>query len=89
MILPPFQGISSQYDEAEIREAIISFLSSDVVTFTEASRAAGITYLIPDVMTFTEPQQTPSVTYLAADVVSLGELSTAATARSRLPARSN
>ncbi len=76
MILPPFQGISSKYDEAEVREAIISHLSSDVVTFTAASSALGVTYLIPDIMTFTEPQEVPSVTYLAADVVSLGELST-------------
>lgn len=80
MILPPFQGISSQYDEAEIREAIISFLSSDVLTFTDASRDAGVTYLIPDIMTFTEPQQVPSVTYLAADVVSLGKLGVGAIA---------
>jgi|TARA_B100000073_G_scaffold170777_3_gene141202 hypothetical protein len=79
MILPPFQGISSQYDEAEIREAIISFLCSDIATFTEASRDAGVTYLAPDVATFTEPQAIPSVTYLAADIVSLGELSTLGT----------
>lgn len=79
MILPPFQGISSKYDEAEIREAIISFLSPDVVTFTAASKAANVTYLIPDVVTFQTPTASPSVTYLAADVVSLGALSDVAT----------
>ena len=75
MILPPFQGISSQYDEEEIREAIISFLSSDIATFTNATSSLGVTYLAPDVVTFTKPSKTPSVTYLAADVVSLGALS--------------
>lgn len=75
MILPPFQGISSKYDEAEVREAIITFLSSDVVTFTEASRAVGVTYLVPDVVTFQPPTASPSVTYLVADVVSLANLS--------------
>lgn len=75
MILPPFQGISSNYDEQEVREAIISFLSSDIVTFTDASREASITYLIPDIATFQTPTATPSVTYLVADVASLANLS--------------
>ena len=77
MILPPFQGISSQYDEQVVKEAIISHLSSDVVTFTAASNDAGVTYLIPDIVTFSQPSTDSAVTYLATDVVSLGELSAA------------
>jgi hypothetical protein len=52
MILPPFQGISSQYDEQVVKEAIISHLSSDVVTFKEASKYSGVKYLINDILNF-------------------------------------
>tara|TARA_S200002703_G_scaffold20667_4_gene17011 strand:+ start:16138 stop:17754 length:1617 start_codon:yes stop_codon:yes gene_type:complete len=74
MILPPFQGISSNYDEQEVREAIVTFLSSDIITFTDASREASVTYLIPDIATFQTPTATPSVTYLVADTLSLSAL---------------
>lgn len=74
MILPPFQGISSNYDEQEVREAIVTFLSSDIITFTDASREASLTYLIPDVATFRSPRASPSVTYLVADTLSLSAL---------------
>lgn len=74
MILPPFQGISSKYDEQEVREAIVTFLSYDAITFTDASREASLTYLISDVATFRRPRASPSVTYLVADTLSLSAL---------------
>lgn len=70
MILPPFLGIASKYDEKQIREAILTYLNFDVATFTDPSTQASVTFLTPDVATFDSPHDTASHTYVAADVAS-------------------
>ena len=68
MILPPFLGISSNYDEDQIKEAIISYLSLDTATFELASNFLSVTFVSLDTSTFDLPHDTASVTYVNADV---------------------
>lgn len=77
MILPPFLGISSNYDEDQIKEAIISYLSLDTATFDLASNFLSVTFLSCDTSTFDLPHDTASVTYVNADVATHSDPSNA------------
>jgi hypothetical protein len=69
MILPPFFGIASKYDEAAIRQAIVTYLSSDIITYTNPSSIANVTFASLDTITYSQPLADVSVTYSSLDVV--------------------
>lgn len=75
MILPPFFGISSHYDEQSVRQAIISYLVADSATYDLASSAANVTFLSMDSATFDRPIPVASLTFLSLDAVTLKSLS--------------
>lgn len=78
MILPPFFGISSKYDEAKIRQAILDYLSLDVSVFSTPSKNADITFITLDATTFSISIPTTNITYLTLDALSISELSKSA-----------
>lgn len=71
MILPPFFGFASQYDEKDIRQAIITYLSFDSATFTDPIGNANVTYVSTDIFTYTRPLPYAYLTYLSTDILSL------------------
>lgn len=75
MILPPFFGVSSQHDEQSIRQAIITYLSYDALTYDLATSVANITYLSMDAATFDRSTPEAHITYLSFDAVTSKALS--------------
>jgi hypothetical protein len=78
MILPPFFGIASKYDEPSIRRAIITYLNADISTYDAASSVANVTFLTTDSATFKTPLAIASLTYLSLDAVTNRSLSSIA-----------
>jgi hypothetical protein len=76
MILPPYFGINTVYDEDEIKQIILSYLSNDILTFTDPKAIAALTYLSMDCLTHEQAKSISSVTFLGLDAVSLPTLST-------------
>ena len=75
MILPPFFGIASPYDEDSVKQIIITYLSNDVLTFKDPKPTASVTYLATDIATYQVFDPVVSVTFLGLDTVSLRNLS--------------
>ena len=75
MILPPFHGIYSTYDEDFIKEIILTYLASDILTIQDVSSVASVTYLANDCVTYKSGTATTTSTFLGLDAVSLGFLS--------------
>jgi hypothetical protein len=74
MILPPFFGANSVYDEDDVKNVIVDYLASDIFTFVDPQATASLTYLVADVAAFDSPKSLSSVTYLSADTLSLPRL---------------
>lgn len=74
MILPPFFGIVSPYDEELVRRAIISYLTNDTLTFRNPTETSSVTFQGTDVLTHTILQDLLSITFTALDTVSLPSL---------------
>lgn len=52
MILPPFFGFSTKYNERYIYNAIHDYLSSDILTYTNPTNNLLVTYLNSDILTY-------------------------------------
>ena len=74
MILPPFFGINSLYDEDSVKEVGVDYLAMDTVTFIDPKELSHVTYEALDVTTFQKPTSKSSVTFLALDTLSLPKL---------------
>ena len=74
MILPPFFGANSAYDEDDVKNVIIDYLAADVFTFIDPKATSSITYLVPDIVSFDTPKSISSITYLSLDALSLPRL---------------
>lgn len=74
MILPPFFGANSVYDEDDVKNVIVDYLAADIFTFIDPQAAASLTYFVADVAAFDTPKSLSSVTYLSADALSLPRL---------------
>lgn len=74
MILPPFFGISSKYNEEQIRAAIIDYLAFDSMAFAKASKDANISFIGLDISTFQTTRPIVNATYLAVDTLSFNKL---------------
>jgi len=74
MILPPFFGIASPYDEDSVKQVILTYLSKDVLTFKDPKPTASVTYLAKDVVTYQVFDPVVSLTFLSLDTVSLPKL---------------
>ncbi len=74
MILPPFFGANSVYDEDDVKNVILDYLAADIFTFVDPKSTSSVTYLVPDIASFDTPKSISSVTYLSADALSLPRL---------------
>ena len=74
MILPPFFGINTVYDEDDVKNVIIDYLAADIFTFVDPKATSSLTYFAADVAAFDSPKSLSSVTYLSADTLSLPRL---------------
>jgi hypothetical protein len=74
MILPPFFGANSVYDEDDVKNVIVDYLAADIFTFVDPKATSSITYLVPDIVSFDTPQSISSATYLSVDALSLPKL---------------
>lgn len=71
MILPPFYGfIATKYNERDVYQAMIDYITSDVVTYTIPTYEAYVTYISADTLTYVLNRSvSASVTYLTTDVL--------------------
>ena len=74
MILPPFFGANSAYDEDDVKEVSVDYLAADIFTFVDPKTTSSVTYLVPDIVSFDTPKSLSSVTYLSLDALSLPRL---------------
>ena len=74
MILPPFFGANSVYDEDDVKNVDVDYLAADIFTFIDPQAAASLTYFVADVAAFDTPKSLSSLTYLSIDALSLPEL---------------
>ena len=74
MILPPFFGANSVYDEDDVKNVDVDYLAADIFTFIDPQAAASLTYFVADVAAFDTPKSLSSLTYLSVDALSLPEL---------------
>ena len=74
MILPPFFGANSVYDEDDVKEVSVDYLAADIFTFIDPKATSSVTYLVPDIVSFDTPKSVSSVTYLSLDALSLPRL---------------
>lgn len=77
MILPPFFGANSVYDEDDVKNVIVDYLTADIFTFIDHKPTASVTYYVVDIADFDTPKIVSSVGYLAADALSLPKLAEA------------
>jgi len=75
MILPPFFGINSPYDEDFIKEIILTYLSNDLLTFREPKPTVSVSYLNADVAVYESAVPGVSVSFLGMEALSLPSLS--------------
>lgn len=71
MILPPFFGIGSHYDEDVVRQILLTYLSKDVLTFPDPKAIASVAYESLDVLTHKEPKPTSNISFVALDTLAL------------------
>lgn len=74
MILPPFFGANSVYDEDDVKNVILDYLAADISTFVDHKSTASITYYVVDITDFNIPKSVSSLGYLTADALSLPRL---------------
>lgn len=73
MILPPFYGIASKYDEQEILKAIISYLAKDSLTYKDPTQIIHHTFLQADCCTYVGAQsEYIGVSFLGCDILTYG-----------------
>lgn len=73
MILPPFYGIASKYDEPEILKAIISYLAKDSLTYKDPTEIIHHTFLQADCCTHGGAQtEYIGVSFLGCDILTYG-----------------
>jgi hypothetical protein len=71
MILPPFFGVSSKYNEDIIKQIIIDYLSQDNLTYKTPVPSINVTYLQIDGVTYAIVEPKIDVTYLHLDSLHL------------------
>jgi hypothetical protein len=70
MILPPFFGFSTKYNETYIYHAIHDYLSADILTYTDPVPRAIVTYLNFDILTYNKTvSQNILLSYLTNDIL--------------------
>ena len=74
MILPPFFGANSVYDEDDVKEVSVDYLAADIFTFIDPKATSSVTYLVPDIVSFDTHKSISSITYLSLDALSLPRL---------------
>ena len=75
MILPPFFGINSPYDEDFIKEVIFTYLANDTLTYSDPKPIASVAYEAIDILTNKTPRPVSNISFLAIDTISLPLLS--------------
>lgn len=71
MILPPFFGFATKYDEKFIHHAVHDYLSADIVTYTQPTTKTLVTYLSTDVLCYNSIVPIASkVSYVNTDILS-------------------
>lgn len=80
MILPPFFGISSKYNEDIVKQIIIDYLSQDHLTYRIPSTSIGVTYIQIDSVTYAIVDPQVNSTYLQLDSLHLPSLNKATSA---------
>lgn len=71
MILPPLYGfVATKYNERDIYQAIVDYLTSDAMTYVVPTADARITYISVDTLTYIRSRAiAANVTYLTSDVL--------------------
>jgi hypothetical protein len=73
MILPPFFGYPISYKDSEIYRLYHSYMSQDILTYTNATNVAQITYLSSDILTYTQQSEVLTCSYLSNDILSYSQ----------------
>jgi len=68
MILPPFFGANTAYDEDSIKEVIIDYVAMDALTFIDQKTFASATYLAMDAVSLPPIPKGLSMTYVSMDI---------------------
>lgn len=71
MILPPFFGINTVYDEDFIKEIILTYLAKDALTFTDPKSIVSATYLSKDCLSYQIAKSICEVGFLSLDSLAL------------------
>lgn len=74
MILPPFFGLYSKYNETFINEVAISYISADIITYSAPTGNMFLTYKTLDILSYTQLDlsNTPiNLSYLTTDILSI------------------
>jgi len=74
MILPPFFGVNTVYDEDDVKQVSVDYLVADIFSFLDPKAISSLTYYAADIADFDTPKSLSSLTYLAADALSLPKL---------------
>lgn len=69
MILPPFFGLHSKYDEKSLQEAILSYTSADIVSYNKPTKSCLITYNTLDSLFYNPPSSIAGVSYVTVDLL--------------------
>jgi hypothetical protein len=78
MILPPFFGFYTKYNEKEINNIICTYINSDLLTYTKPVSKVNITYVGLDLLSYTKKtlKQEAIITFLTSDVLTYSNAST-------------
>jgi hypothetical protein len=74
MILPPFFGISSQYDVDFVKQIIVDYLQQDGMVYKNPVSSNNVTFIQIDGVTYGIVEPSIGLTYLNSDVLSLPKL---------------
>jgi hypothetical protein len=71
MILPPFFGLYSKYDESFIRNVIINYINADIISYTAPTENVLLTYKTVDILSHNTLFPVADISYINTDILSV------------------
>lgn len=70
MILPPFFGLHSKYDEDSLKQSTISYITADIVTYKDPTPAINLSYNNLDILSYNIKNNIINLSYINTDILS-------------------
>lgn len=71
MILPPFFGLLSKYEDTDINQALITYVNTDIVTYTKPTKNSIISYQTVDTLFYSIAKPITYLSYNTLDLLSI------------------